>query len=300
ASASIAPVQKASSQGHSNASKLGLKNSSPKTKHEKQKLLSAVSKRLTATKQPPPPLVISPAEPPPNFYSNAKTYWSQVSPTVDGMLGGYSSLNVPDIEDSHLFLDEFGPATTAYALDCGSGIGRVTKQLLIPRFNFVDMVEMTQSFLDQTKDYIGEEDFDSIGERFCSGLQDFTPPVGRYDLIWIQWVLGHLTDVALIGFLQRCARALSVDGVIVVKENITSGNPDDQLAEAKFDELDSSFTRSRKAFLDLFEKSDLTVSGEKLQTNFPSSIYPVRMFALRPRKINISPTAPDTNSAIPT
>ncbi|KAF5402343.1 hypothetical protein PHET_04338 [Paragonimus heterotremus] len=294
------PVQKASSQGHSSAPKLGLKNSSPKTKHEKQKLPSAVSKRLSATKQLPPPLVISPTEPPPDFYSNAKTYWSQVSPTVDGMLGGYSSLNVPDIEDSHLFLDEFGPVTTAYALDCGSGIGRVTKQLLIPRFNFVDMVEVTQSFLDQAKEYIGEEDFDSIGERFCSGLQDFTPPVGRYDLIWIQWVLGHLTDVALVGFLQRCARALSVDGVIVVKENITSGNPDDQIAEATFDELDSSFTRSRKAFLDLFDKSDLVVSGEKLQTNFPSSIYPVRMFALRPRKINISPTAPDINSALPT
>ena len=24
--------------------------------------------------------------------------------------------------------------------------------------------------------------------------QDFTPEEGRYDLIWCQWVLGHLTD----------------------------------------------------------------------------------------------------------
>ena len=25
-------------------------------------------------------------------------------------------------------------------------------------------------------------------------LQDFTPEEGKYDLIWCQWVLGHLTD----------------------------------------------------------------------------------------------------------
>ncbi len=26
------------------------------------------------------------------------------------------------------------------------------------------------------------------------GLQDFTPEDGRYDIIWIQWVAGHLKD----------------------------------------------------------------------------------------------------------
>jgi hypothetical protein len=32
-------------------------------------------------------------------------------------------------------------------------------------------------------------------ERFyCCGLQEFTPDPGRYDVIWSQWVLGHLND----------------------------------------------------------------------------------------------------------
>lgn len=106
-----------------------------------------------------------------DFYSKAKNYWSEVSPTVDGMLCGFTSLNVPDIADSRLFLDKYKPKTTAYALDCGAGIGRITKQLLLPQFSIVDMVELTQAFLDKTREYVGEEDFARIGERFCIGLQ---------------------------------------------------------------------------------------------------------------------------------
>ncbi|THD20885.1 Methyltransferase protein 11A [Fasciola hepatica] len=220
---------------------------------------------------------VSPGSPPSSFYSKARDYWIQVPATVDGMLGGYSSLNIPDVQDSHAFLDAYGPKTTAYALDCGAGIGRVTKHVLLPRFNLVDMVELNQTFLDRAEEYIGPADFASVGERFCSGLQDFIPPHGRYDLVWIQWVLGHLTDIALIGFLKRCIQALSCDGRIVIKENVVAGDSED----ATFDDVDSSFTRSRKAFLDAFRDAGLELIGEELQTNFPTSIYPVRMFALK-------------------
>ena len=33
-----------------------------------------------------------------------------------------------------------------------------------------------------------------VGNYFAVGLQDFHPEEGRYDVIWIQWVMGHLTD----------------------------------------------------------------------------------------------------------
>ncbi|CAH8433659.1 unnamed protein product [Schistosoma curassoni] len=240
----------------------------------------------------------SPVGTPVTFYSKAKIYWSQVPATVDGMLSGYTSLNVPDIADSEIFLDEFGPSTTAYALDCGAGIGRVTKQLLLPRFSIVDMVELTQSFLNQAEEYIGPEDFPRVGERFCIGLQDFTPPTGRYDLIWIQWVLGHLSDLALLAFLKRCAHGLSPGGVIVIKENITSPGGHDEKSimnseEIDFDEIDSSYTRSRSTYIRAFMDTGLTLIGERAQTNFPSSFYPVRMFAL---SYNGDPKASPTKS----
>ncbi|GAA48518.1 alpha N-terminal protein methyltransferase 1 [Clonorchis sinensis] len=290
--ASVASNQEGSSQtGVENAAwSPTVKDIAFSRRRSQRKSTSSRSSNSDATPEPP----FSPTDPPATFYSRAKEYWANVSPTIDGMLGGYSSLNVPDIEDSHAFLDDYGPNTTAYALDCGSGIGRVTKQLLLPRFNSVDMAELTQAFLDQSEAYIGAEDFTRVGERFCTGLQDFIPPRGRYDLVWIQWVLGHLSDVALVGFLQRCAQALSNNGIIVVKENVTSPdptNPDAGESEANFDDIDSSFTRSRTAFIAIFEKADLIVIGERLQTNFPKSIYPVRMFALRTR----TPSSPITS-----
>jgi len=36
---------------------------------------------------------------------------------------------------------------------------------------------------------------------FC--LQDFTPETGRYDVIWIQWCIGQLTDDDFIAFFKR-------------------------------------------------------------------------------------------------
>lgn len=33
------------------------------------------------------------------------------------------------------------------AIDCGCGIGRVTKHLLLPLFESVDMVDVTESFI---------------------------------------------------------------------------------------------------------------------------------------------------------
>ncbi|RHZ41106.1 hypothetical protein DYB26_002732 [Aphanomyces astaci] len=58
------------------------------------------------------------------------------------------------------------------------------------------------------------------------GMQDFQPEPHAYDLIWCQWVLGHLTDSDFVAFLKRCQKALAPDGVICIKENaINEGVP---------------------------------------------------------------------------
>ena len=49
----------------------------------------------------------------------------------------------------------------------------------------------------------GESGATKIGHLICSGLQDFTPSDGAYDVIWCQWVLGHLTDEDLVAFFKR-------------------------------------------------------------------------------------------------
>lgn len=44
-----------------------------------------------------------------------------------------------------------------YALDCGAGIGRVTKNLLLPLFEKVDMVDVVPELINKSDEYIGKK-----------------------------------------------------------------------------------------------------------------------------------------------
>lgn len=143
-----------------------------------------------------------------NFYSAGKEYWANVPATLDGMLGGFAFISHADIKGSKQFLKQLfhskHPPGREYALDCGAGIGRVSKFLLTDVFAKVDLVEQNPDFLEQAKCYLGEKRLTKIGNFYQKGLQDFCPEKRKYDVIWIQWVLGHLTDDDLIHFLLSC------------------------------------------------------------------------------------------------
>ncbi|KAM7304429.1 N-terminal Xaa-Pro-Lys N-methyltransferase 1 [Ixodes scapularis] len=106
------------------------------------------------------------------------------------------------------------------------------------------------------------------------GLQDFVPEEGKYDVIWCQWVTGHLTDKDLVAFLRRCRTGLRQDGILVVKDNLTRD-------EVDVDNRDGSVTRPRSLFEQLFEKAGMHIVAERKQYKFPKGLYEVRMFALQ-------------------
>lgn len=86
--------------------------------------------------------------------------------------------------------DGEGKTGTGRALDCGAGIGRISKRLLLPLFRTVDLVDVTQEFLDKARAFLGD-DAERVGNYYCCGLQEFIPEPDRYDVIWIQWVIGE-------------------------------------------------------------------------------------------------------------
>ncbi|XP_014670576.1 PREDICTED: N-terminal Xaa-Pro-Lys N-methyltransferase 1-A-like isoform X2 [Priapulus caudatus] len=228
----------------------------------------------------------APTDMPDNFYENAKNYWSKIPATVEGMLGGFSEISFIDIHGSKQFLQPFltmkeqivtgnkGRVGRSRAVDCGAGIGRITKQLLVPFFDSVDMVEVNPAFLAEAPVYMGDA-AKRVGNFICTGLQEFTPEPGSYDVIWCQWVLGHLTDADLVAFLQRCRAGLREHGIIVVKDNMGSS------AASVFDADDSSFTRPRDAYMECMHRAGLRILKEEKQRRFPKEIYEVRMFALQ-------------------
>ena len=83
-------------------------------------------------------------------------------------------------------------------------------------------------------------------------------------------LIAILDDV--VKFLFRCKKGLNpAGGLIGIKENITSN------CENIFDEEDSSYTRCLPSILTLVKKAGLTVIQQQDQTDFPDSIYAVKM-----------------------
>ena len=100
--------------------------------------------------------------------------------------------------------------------DCGCGIGRVVKHLLLKKFDQVDLLEQSKRLLGVSSKYIGSEK-KRVRNLYCMGMQEFNPEEGVYDLIWCQWVMGHLTDSDFIVFLQKCKKV----SVVVSKLNLS-------------------------------------------------------------------------------
>lgn len=162
----------------------------------------------------------------------------------------------------------------ARALDCGAGIGRVSKNLLMNEFAKVDLVEQDENFCKKAHESL--ESSGHLGEIYNVGLQDFQDNGTKYDVVWSQWVLGHLTDEDLVDFVKIIAKMLEKNGIFVIKENFTK---DDETIK---DETDSSVTRPIAKFKKLMKQADMKVIKEARQTNFPKSLFPVYMLALRP------------------
>ena len=60
-------------------------------------------------------------------------------------------------------------------------------------------------------------------------LREFAPPPESYDVVWAQWVLGHLTDTDVVALLSRCRAALRPSGAVAVKDNTAAPSECDQV-----------------------------------------------------------------------
>lgn len=106
--------------------------------------------------------------------------------------------------------------------------------------------------------------------------QDFFPEGDTYDVVWIQWVVGHFTDVDFLKLINRCRAALRKDGLVVIKDNVVGEGE----GAFKVDSEDSSLTRSLGYFRSLFNHGGLKVVHQTQQDGFPGELFPVYMFAL--------------------
>jgi len=210
------------------------------------------------------------------WYAKAASHWDEQEASLNGVLGGYPETNGPDLRESRRFLNLLrrlpAPPSFGTVLDCGAGIGRVTRGLLLQCFQRVDLVEPNGRLLEMARREVN----DSRAERYItSTLQQFSPEWDRYDVIWAQWVLLYLADDDLVQFLVRCKRSLRDRGVICVKENVVlKGN-------WVVDKEDNSIARTDTQYKDIFERAGLKVIHETEQDCWPKNLIPVKTYALR-------------------
>lgn len=143
-------------------------------------------------------------------------------------------------------------------------------------FTTVDLVEQNEDYTNFVRQYVGYAS--KLGTVYNRGLQAFEPRPKYYDVIWCQWVLGHLTNNDFVEFLKRCGQALNKNGILVIKENVTSNDRLD------IDHVDSSVTRPLGMLKLLLASSDLRIIKMVKQTSFPKVIFPVYMIACKPVK----------------
>ncbi|EUC42842.1 hypothetical protein COCMIDRAFT_102464 [Bipolaris oryzae ATCC 44560] len=228
-------------------------------------------------------------------------YWNSVSADVNGMLGGFPQTTRIDLQGSSNFLTKLrrGRANAASkeplpplqrVADCGAGIGRITKGLLLGVSEKVDVVEPVKKFTDELVQSLASEEQKEgrgqLGEVINLGLQDWIPEPGVYNVIWNQWCLGHLTDAQLVVYLERCKQGLkpptegqdTFRSCIIVKENLSTDIKHKDL----YDDEDSSVTRSDAKFRMLFQQAGLKIVATEQQKGMPRELFPVRIYALRP------------------
>ncbi|KEF60351.1 uncharacterized protein A1O9_01911 [Exophiala aquamarina CBS 119918] len=188
----------------------------------------------------------------------------------------------------------------SHALEAGAGIGRVTLQLLAPLCAKIDIIEPIQRFTDiltaptslLVKDGqlervwnvpLQEWSADSIPAYTSSTIaRDATEQTApKYDLIYNQWCLNHLSQTSLVTYLRALILLLDTpNGWIIVKENLST----DAFGADIFDPIDSSVTRSDGNWRAAFREAGLQLVHMELQRGFPKELrlYPVGMYALRP------------------
>ena len=237
------------------------------------------------------------------WYEATLKHWQTAvsAESDDGVLGGYGSIDSVDTQGSLQFLADWHgdwvcgspPRPGTRALDCGAGTGRVTEGVLLHAYEQVQLVEVSEALLAKARERLGTEGLACastapLSERCeftADSLRVFVPAEASFDCVWIQWILGHLTDTDVLGLLRRCRAALRPGGAIVVKENNALPSACEQRKLYTLDAANANVIRSHAHHCALFKRAGLRLRRFQLQAGFPAELHAVRMYLLVPEDV---------------
>ena len=180
------------------------------------------------------------------------------------------------------FLDRFlhtraplGHRQTTRAVDAGAGVGRITKHVLLKRFDCVHLIEADCRYSKRSRQYLGKKRSDKCTFS-CTRIEDMTvqshSDLVDSDLVWLQWTLQYLTDRDAVHALQTLAACLvRGTGVLLVKENRPYGGAREDRFQMETPACSGRYdiTRTDNHHRLLFQRAGLTVDHmeEGVETN---------------------------------
>ena len=178
---------------------------------------------------------------------------------------GVPFLNSKDIEHTGIILL---PLLTNHrsCIEFGSGVGRVTAQLLAENFEEVECVEQDTNLLKQARTNITAGNITFVNKA----IQEYSY-LRTFDVIYFQWVLEYLSDLEVANFLAASVDNLNKGGLIVVKENV-----DERRCVV---DKEGSIIRER-SFYRLTVLKELTVVVDKTE-ELMKDLFPVQTLVLR-------------------
>ncbi|KAH0570361.1 putative S-adenosylmethionine-dependent methyltransferase [Spironucleus salmonicida] len=199
------------------------------------------------------------------YYNISKNHYQcNVSPTIDGMLGGLSYVHEPETQWSVKYLKnilQHYDIVANLCLDVGAGIGRVTEHVLSKIFISVDTVENNQQYSVIQK---------CTRQKYIQEAQLFLIDQ-TYDLIWIQWVIGHLTDQDLLQMFKNFAKMTKY---IVIKDNLCTQG-------FMFDSTDANILRNFHLFEDIVKQAGFIIKESEIPDTWPKNLYPIQAILLQ-------------------
>lgn len=162
----------------------------------------------------------------------------------------------------------------ARAIDAGAGVGRVTKHILLKRYDMVNLVEADSGWSKRSKTYLGRKRAARCTFT-CSRIEELvhdSDDSSRIDLVWLQWTLQYLTDADAVETLQNLATRLILrTGILIVKENRPYGAARQDRFQMDTPGVSGRYdiTRSDDHHRLLFQRAGLTVNmtEEGVETN---------------------------------
>ena len=113
--------------------------------------------------------------------------------------------------------------------------------MLCQVYSTTDVMDQCEKYIEKAKEILKDK---KIGHFYTKGMQEFEFEE-KYDCVWIQWVISHLTDEHAVQFLVKAKQALTPSGFIILKENHCRKG-------FLVDKEDYSVSRNKKIFLELF------------------------------------------------